>query len=263
MNYLYHPEEHERVAQARESFSGRLLTDAQFDEAISITGIIEREIRKNGAFKEKLADYSYAFSRTEHFDSAKAETIIRDLFKARTGKTMNQMREELMGREEKLTPAQMKLGHEAALAVGDLIENGVKMSFHRAFAHQGQVLAQELGVTDAGAKRVMKERFQEAEKADFYEWGKDLEERFYRPQIEAERQQVEDRREQSGSSRSHTRSRGNDRGRGDDGSSSNSEGRAGGRFRRAARNEGGSDETASAERSASTPNRQRSLRYGR
>lgn len=168
-----------------------------------------------------------------------------------------------MEREEKLTPAQRKLGHEAAIGVGDMIENGIKISFNRAFAHQGEALARELGITDAGAKRLMKEQFQEAEKADFYEWGKDLEERFYCPQIEAERQQAEDRREQNGTARSQTRSRGNSRGRGDDGSSSDDGGRAGGGFRRAARNEGGSDETASAERSGSTQNRQRGMRYGR
>ena len=51
MNYFYNPKEQERMLEARESFSGRLLTDAQFDEAMALTGIIEREIRKNGAFR--------------------------------------------------------------------------------------------------------------------------------------------------------------------------------------------------------------------
>ena len=102
MNYFYNPKEQERMLEARESFSGRLLTDAQFDEAMALTGIIEREIKKNGAFKEKLGDYAHAFSRTEHFVSAKAETVVRDLFKARTGMTMNQMREELMERVKTL-----------------------------------------------------------------------------------------------------------------------------------------------------------------
>ena len=60
MNYFLEPKEQERLLVARESFSGRLLTDAQFDEAMAITGIIEREIQKIGAFKEKLGDYAYA-----------------------------------------------------------------------------------------------------------------------------------------------------------------------------------------------------------
>ena len=33
MNNFYTPKENERVATARESFSGRLLTDRQFDDA--------------------------------------------------------------------------------------------------------------------------------------------------------------------------------------------------------------------------------------
>ena len=276
MNYFYNPKEQERMLEARESFSGRLLTDAQFDEAMALTGIIEREIKKNGAFKEKLGDYAHAFSRTEHFVSAKAETVVRDLFKARTGMTMNQMREELMEREQNLPADHRKLAHEAALGIGELIENGVKMSFNRAFAHQGQVLAAEFGITDAGAKRLMKEVFAEIEKADLYEWGKDLEECFYRPQIEAEREAAGERRDRAGSSRSRSGSRTNGRGNGRDDSGHDdhsrddqgqndqeSDGpRAGSRFRRAARNDGEA-ETQTAERSAPTQTRQRAMRFSR
>jgi len=49
----------DNLTKARESFSGRLLTDAQFSEAIHITEILEREIYKSGRFKDKLSDYSY------------------------------------------------------------------------------------------------------------------------------------------------------------------------------------------------------------
>ena len=178
MEYMYEPKEMNRVLEARESFSGRLLSDAQFDEAMAITGIVEREIRKSGAFKEKLGDYAYAFSRTEKFDPLKAETILRDLFKARTGQTMHQMREGFAERESKLTRAQTGQAYDHAIAVGKMIEEGNKISFHRAFNHQATQLAGQLGITDAGAKRLMKEEFKTAEAdLDFYEWGKDIEER--------------------------------------------------------------------------------------
>ena len=193
MNYFFDPKEQQRVAEARESFSGRLLTDAQFDEAIAVTRIVEREIRKSGAFKEKLGDYAYAFSRTEKMDAAKAETVLRDLFKARTGQSMKQMLDGLAEREDRLTDGQKKAAYTFAIAVGDMIEKGDKISFNRAFAHQGQQLASELEITDAGAKRLMKEAFTEAQGGDLYEWGKELEEKFYRPQIEAERQRSEER----------------------------------------------------------------------
>lgn len=185
------PGDDDRLRIARESFSGRLLTDAQFDEAIAVTGIVEREILKSGAFKEKLGDYAYAFARTENFDATKAEIVLRDLFRARTGQSMNQMREALAEREDKLTPEQKALALDYASAVGPMIETGDKISFNRAFAHQAQSLAGELGVTDACAKRLMKEEFKAADGRDLYDWGKDVEERFFRPQIEAERKRHE------------------------------------------------------------------------
>ena len=227
MNYHFDGQENQRVAEARESFSGRLLTDAQFDEGIAITGI-----RKTGAFKEKLGDYAFAFSRTEKIDAARAESTLRDLFKARTGQTMNQMREQLLEREEKLTPAQTKLGYDYALAVGEMIEKGDKINFNRAFAHQGQELARELDITDAGAKRIMKDEFKAAENADLYDWGKKLEDEFYRPQIEAEKE------------RSRDKGNGTSRSRSEDGED--------GPRRRAGREDSGSD-TSSRRRSYSRP----------
>lgn len=200
MNLFYDPKEQERVKEARESFSGRLLSDAQFEEAMSVTGIVEREILKSGSFKEKLGDYAYAFARTENFDAAKAETVLRDLFRARTGKTMNQMREELVEREEKLSAAQKKVAYDFALAVGDMIETGTKISFQRAYSHQAQELARELNITDSGAKRLMREEFKAVEGSELYDWGKNLEEKFYRPQIEAEKQEAE-RRQRNGRAR--------------------------------------------------------------
>lgn len=171
---------------ARESFSGRLLSGAQFDEAIAITRIVEREIYKTGAFKDKLGDYAYAFARSEKFDAMKAETIVRDLFKERTGQTMNGLREKLADAEKNLTEQQRQQAYDYACRVGDMIETGKKMSFARAYAHQADDLAGHLGITDAAAKNLMKEQFMAVEKTELYDWGKQLEEQFYRPQIEAE-----------------------------------------------------------------------------
>jgi len=197
MNNHYTPAETDRVVSARDSFSGRLLTNSQFDEAMSVTGIIEREIKKSGAFKDKLGDFAHAFARSEKFDAMKAETIIRDLFKERCGQTMNQMREGLMEREQKLTDIQRKdaLGH--AREVGQMIEQGNKMPFHRAYAHQAQELADNLDITDAGAKSLMKEEFKASEGKELYDWGKEQEDKYYRPQIEAEKQQREAGRTQT------------------------------------------------------------------
>jgi hypothetical protein len=193
MNNFYTPQENERVLAARESFSGRLLTDRQFDDAMTITGIIEREIRTSGTFKDKLGDYAYAFARSEKFDAVKSESILRDLFKERTGQTMNQMREDLAKREENVTDDHRAMAYSQACGIGELMENGVKMSFHRAYAHQAQQYAEEIGVTDACAKRLMRDEFASVEGVELSTWGKELDEQFYRPQIEAAKAEKSER----------------------------------------------------------------------
>ncbi len=207
MNHYYEPTEAKRVADARDSFSGRLLTDSQFDEAIAITGIIEGEIRKSGTFKEKLGDYAHAFSRTEKFDAMKAETTLRDLFKARTGQSMNQLREELMDREEALDESINDQVKSVTRDIGPMIKDGNKMPFHRAYEFQANVLATDLGITSAGAKRLMTETFRAEADGELYEWGKGLEDKYYRPQIEAEKVERQKARQKpsSGARRSRRR----------------------------------------------------------
>lgn len=180
-----------RLQEARESFSGRLLTDAQFEEAIAITRIIEREVSKSGTFKDKLGDYSYAMSRTEKMDAVKAETIIRDLFKSRTGQTMNQMREKFAEREKNLPKDVKDKAYEHAARIGEHVSAGHKMTFYRAYAAEAQVFGEMLGITDAAAKMLMREAFKETEGSELYDWGKALDETYYRPQIEAEARQRE------------------------------------------------------------------------
>lgn len=218
MNVIYDNQERDRMIEARESFSGRTLTDSQFEEAIAITGIMEREIQKTGTFKEKLGDYSHAFARTEKFDAFKAEETIRDLFKIRTGQTMNQMRKNFLKQEacifnrEKssdgsapslrtdakrttnLSDNERKKVLSAASETFRTIAENTRMSFYRATTHQASQLSQELGITQVGAKRLMSQLFKETENKEFYDSGKALEEKHYRPHIEAERKNSEQQR---------------------------------------------------------------------
>lgn len=189
MNMYFDPKETDRVALARDSFAGRLLTDTQFNEAMAITGIIESEIKKSGTFREKLGDYAHAFARTEKFDAVKAETTLRDLFKARTGQSMNEMREQLMEREKGLADLDPEMVKDFTRAIGPMIKEGNKMTFHRAYDVQAGQLANELGITNSGAKRLMTETFRQEAGSELYDWGKGLEEKYYRPQIEAEKQE--------------------------------------------------------------------------
>ncbi len=218
MNVVYDNQERERILKARESFSGRLLTDSQFDEAMAITGVIEREIRETGTFKEKLGDYAHAFARTEKFDALKGEEIIRDLYQARTGQSMNQLREHLRTRETnlfgrkqntdsgntekesiqpQLSQTDKNLAYQYASDIGAIIEKGNKMSFYRAYAHQGSELAKEFEITEVAARRLMNDEFKMTEKHNLYDWGKELEEKYYKPQIQAEKEARDKARSQT------------------------------------------------------------------
>lgn len=207
MNHHYTNDEAQRIGQARDSFAGRLLTDSQFQEAVAITGILEAEIKKSGTFKEKLGDYSHAFARTEKFDAMKAESTLRDLFKARTGQSMNQMREELMDRENALDDSIDEQIKTVTREIGPMIKDGNKMPFHRAYDFQASVLATDLDITTAGAKRLMTEVFRKEADGELYDWGKGLEEKYYRPQIEAEKAERLQAREKTKPSRGRSRSR--------------------------------------------------------
>ncbi|GAB6843733.1 hypothetical protein HNR00_003413 [Methylorubrum rhodinum] len=192
---------------ARNSFSGRLLTGEQFEDAMAITAVIQREIWKTGTFKDKLADYAHAFARSERFDAMKAETIVRDLFKERFGETMNQLRESLLAREQTITEADRRQAYTNACGIRNAIENGTKVAFARAYAFQADDLAATLGITQVTAKTLMREEFKAAESMELTDWGKDLEARFYRPQIEAEtreREAVRARGEAQTASRTRT-----------------------------------------------------------
>jgi len=187
MNEYFDPNHKQRLDEARESFSGRLLTNSQFNEAIAITGIIEAEIYKSGTFKEKLADYAYAFARTEKFDVVKAEITLRDLFKANTGQTMNQLRESLIDREDQIDEGGDERAKEATRNIHAMIKDGDKIAFHRAYDTQASEMAGELGITIYGAKRIITDVFRNEAEGELYDWGKNLEDKYYRPQIEAEK----------------------------------------------------------------------------
>ncbi|NDW06477.1 hypothetical protein [Jiella pacifica] len=176
-----------RIAAARESFTGRNLTGSQFDEAQMICGIVKRRIEKTGSFREALTDYAHAFARSERFDAVQAETVIRDMFKALNGQTMNAMREGLKERDAEIERTPSEDIHLMARSIPDRIKDGLTMPFYRAYDEAGLELSQKLGITEQTAKALMKETFQEAEGMDLYEYCKRVEEAYHRPVREAER----------------------------------------------------------------------------
>lgn len=185
-----------KLSDARNSFTGKTLTASQFDESWAIAGIMEREIRKTGSFREKLTDYSHAFARSEKFDQMKGETILRDMFKSRYGVTMNAMREGLMEREKIMADSSHEGALEQAQSIAGMIKDGDTMPFYRAYDHAAVSMAQKHNITESGAKTLMKEAFVKVEGRDLYEASKEVEKEFHEPARVAEqaaRQATKDR----------------------------------------------------------------------
>ena len=178
----------EPAIETRQGSTGKKLSDSQYDESKSVAEIMQRGIRKNGKFREKLTDYSHAFARGEKFDAMKAEMIIRDQFKEQYGETMNQMRLALKERQENLPETAGRDALEYARMIEPLIRDGETMPFYRAYDYVGGALAEKLNITETGAKELMTTAFREIEGRELYEFGKALEKKFIVPEREAEQQ---------------------------------------------------------------------------
>ena len=186
-----------KLWDVKSSFMGKTLTVSQFDESWSVAEIIHRGIEKTGSFREKLTDYSHAYARSEKFDQMKGETIIRDIFKARYGETMNEMRLDLKKREENPAEDARKVALSEARRIEPMIRDKETMPFYRAYDHAAYTLAQHLAITETGAKDLMKETFREAEGQELYDHGKAVEKEFHQPVREAAQQAREAKREQT------------------------------------------------------------------
>lgn len=173
-------------AKARTSFTGRALTDRQFEEAWQITAILHRDVQHSGSFIEKLTDYAHAYARNDRFDAARGEMILRDLFTDRYGQSLNQMREALLERETALRDAGTDQALHHARSVPDKIRDGATLPFYQAYDQAAIAMARQHGITEAGAKSLMKDAYAEAEGADLYTIGKALEAEHHTPVRDAE-----------------------------------------------------------------------------
>ncbi|MEO1316512.1 MAG: hypothetical protein AAFW01_07980 [Pseudomonadota bacterium] len=197
-------DETDQIKAARESFSGRTLTESQFQSAFAVAGVLRGEVEKSGSFRETLTDYAHAYARGERFDALRGETILRDIYQARYGETLNATRGRLIGAEERLTPTDRTRALVHADSIGKFIENGPTMPFYQAYDRVAVTLAGELKITQTHAKALMKETFKHATGRDLYDDGKRREEAHHRPVREAE---IAARKAEQSPSRSQTRAR--------------------------------------------------------
>lgn len=161
--------------EARNSYTGKSLTNSQFTESWALTGVIAREIRKSGSFREKLTDYAHAFARSQKFDAMKGEAILRDIYKSRYGETMNQTREGFLERENTLREVGTEQALHHARSVMDKITSGETMPFYQAYDQAAVGMAKKHNITERGAKEMMKTSYRDAEGKELFDSGKSLE----------------------------------------------------------------------------------------
>lgn len=176
----------DKLTAAHESFSGKTMTDSQLKEAVAIADILHNEIHRSGSFIEKLTDYAHAFARNEKFDAMRGEKIIRDIYTATQGQSMNQTREGLASAEQNLPENAQTRALACAETIGELIQAPPTQPFYQAYDRAAVTLAGEFGVTQNAAKALMKETFEQSHGKDLYAHGKEFEEAYYKPVREAE-----------------------------------------------------------------------------
>ncbi|MGC3939939.1 hypothetical protein ACOTTU_19205 [Roseobacter sp. EG26] len=176
----------EKLTAARESFSGKSMTESQLKEAVAISDILHAEIERSGSFIEKLVDYSHAYARNEKFDAMRAEKIIRDVYTATQGQSMNQTREGLKAAEDNLPDDAQARALSCAASIGQLVQAAPTQPFYQAYDRAAVTLSAEFGITQVAAKSLMKDVFQQNYGKELYAHGKQIEEQFHKPVREAE-----------------------------------------------------------------------------
>jgi len=180
------------------------MTQTQLRQATAIADVIHAEIQHSGSFREALTDYAHAFARNERFDALRAENMIRDVYSAARGQSMNQTREGLLATEEALPATAKTRALECAEAIGQLIQAAPTQPFYMAYDRAAVTLSGELGISQSAAKGLMQDTFKERHQKDLYEHGKELEEAYHRPVREAE---IAARKAEKLQERAQTRSR--------------------------------------------------------
>lgn len=171
----------DQKARIRQSDAAKNLTESQFDEGYSIAEIMARVIKKTGMFRDKLTGYAETLAKGERFDELKAEENVRGLFKERYGETMNQMRERLMAREREIEPDIDGEALRRAVTVVARIGEEPTVPFYQSYDQEAVAMADEHGITEAGAKTFMTTAFAAHKGRELYEAGKEAESLYHKP----------------------------------------------------------------------------------
>ena len=165
---------------ARKSEVGTPMTEAEFDEAWDIAGILHREIHRSGSFFRKLEAYTRTYAGRDKINASREETILRDIYAARYGETLNETRERLLKAEEDLRQSGDNIALKMAYTIPALIEDN-KLPFYLAPDQAARSFAYQRGISESGAKKMMAEAFEQSQDRSLYEYGKELEAKYAAP----------------------------------------------------------------------------------
>ena len=186
-----------QLLSVQESYIAKTLTESQLDIAVNVASVISRHIQKTGSFREALTEYAHAFSRSEKFDAMKGEVIIREVFSAQYGQTMNALRETLLNNERNLPEGAREQAIKSARQTLDSIAKGETEPFFKAYDRESNRLALALNITESGAKKIMVESYRAIEGRELYEIGKTLEEQHHKPRVDEARMERKSARSRS------------------------------------------------------------------
>ncbi len=186
MNTPINHQEPNRQA-ARESYTGSRLTEARLDTAISIAEIIRRDIQKTASFINPLTDYANTFAGRDAVDASREERILRDIYTACYGESMNATRERLLEQEKIARETGTEDALTRARSIGPMIQDGDTMPYYLADDRVTYAMAQDYGIAETAARSMIHEAFERAEGKGLREHGKSLEEQHHRPVREAQR----------------------------------------------------------------------------
>ncbi|MGH1464137.1 MAG: hypothetical protein ACRBBQ_02135 [Cognatishimia sp.] len=172
---------------ARQSFTGSGLSESQFEMAKSLGGVMHAGIWKDGDFFKRLKKHSEAFADTQKFDEKRAEIIIRDIYTAYHGHSMNALREELRNSHTVLQEASEDVAQPHVQAVKHHIKDGKTMSYAAALDTQAVAMSRRFRITENAAIAMMHESNERETGRNLTEIGKELEGQYHKPVREAER----------------------------------------------------------------------------
>lgn len=173
--------------EARNAPHARSMTEGRYEITWDMAGIVNRQIQRSGRFAETLDQLSITCALDQRISKEKAKNMLRDQHRARFGESPKDTLDRFRNREEALRQGDLSPALKAAEKVLTLIPAGETMAFYKAFDLAAVEMSQQQGITEVGAKSMMKEAYEKAHGNNLIAVGKALDQEHHQPVREAQR----------------------------------------------------------------------------